>query len=74
MSANQKHFLMMDNNFVKRRKKNRCWYRQSEALTITPPQRDYEIGRIKFYINQLYFITIIGIHLAKELNQIYLSI
>jgi hypothetical protein len=50
------------------------WYRrQSVALTITPPQRDNRIGRIKLYINQLYFITIIGIYLANELNEIYLS-
>ena len=47
----------------------RCWDRQSGTLTFSPPQRDYEVGRIKLFINKLYFITII----AKELNTIYLS-
>ena len=72
MSAYQKRFLMMHNNPAQ--KKIGCtnswsWYRQSAALTITPPQRDNEVGRIKLYNNQLYFITIIGIHLTNEPNK-----
>ena len=69
MSAHQKRFLMMHNNSVKKIQ------RESGALTITPPQRNNVLGRNKvyIYINQLYFITIIGIHFAKELNKIYLS-
>ena len=42
---------------------------KSVALSIMPPQRDNQAGRIKLYINQLYFTTIIGIHLANELNK-----
>ena len=71
MSAHQKRFLMMHNNFVKKigESNSRSWYRQSGALTITPPQRQIHYSRIKLYINKLYCITII----VKELNKIYLS-
>ena len=44
MSAHQKRFLMMHNNSVK------IIQRESGALTITPPQRNNELGRNKVYI------------------------
>ena len=75
MSTHQKRFLMMHINLVKQKSEkiddssSRCGDRQSGTLTFSPPQRDYEVGRIKLFINKLYFITII----AKELNTIYLS-
>ena len=43
MSAHQKRFLMMPNNSVKQIQ------RESGALTITPPQRNNELGRNKVY-------------------------
>ena len=44
MSAHQKRFLMMHNNSVKKIQ------RESGALTITPPQRNNELGGNKVYI------------------------
>jgi len=77
MSVHQKRFLMMHNNFAKKKlKKNRRFELtmliSTGALTITPPQRDYQIGRIKLfkyysqYLNRLYDINWLGTVYAKH--------